>query len=660
MPPVAAHRRPHALPVAVAFALALLVACLAAGRAAAQATPAEVALAERHAPVVMIPEGRGCEGGRPYDPVDVDVLLGNDVVALRGPWNRTDLVRTAPDAADLGRGLFDYHLDFPGDTLAPGCDFELWSERLAAKGDPTAYARVVTEPGRPGKLALQYWFFYVFNDWNNNHEGDWEMIQLLFDADTPAEALGTDPVEAGYSQHSSGERAAWGDAKLQVVDGTHPVVWPAAGSHANFFDSELYLMRSQAEGVGCDDTRTPAAEVRPAVVTVPTDPAAYRREFPWLAFEGRWGEEQVAFFNGPTGPNMKTQWTTPVTWAEEDLRERSFTVPSDGIAIGPTATGVFCTTVAAGSEALRRAKTSPGVSLAVLGGAALLLLWALSRTRWSPATVLPGRRRRTGGQLLSSSWRTYRAHPRVFLGIGLAFVPVGVAATLLQYLLFRVLAFTPLVDEAGETNAFVALLVLALGVLVSFLGLAVVQAAVSRAMVDLEAGRRVTARSAYRAIAPRLVPELRAMLVVVVVMIALFGVVVLVPVGVWLLVRWSLFAVIAGMEPDPPARLLRRSWGATRRHWWRVASIALGVTGAGLLTGPLIGTAALLVSSASFDLINLVSALVYVAVLPLPAIAMTYLVGDLAARAAEPVPAAAAAGTAPGDPPPAAPGAAPA
>ena len=27
-------------------------------------------------------------------------------------------------------------------------------------------------PGPPGKLALQYWFFYPANDFNNKHEGD--------------------------------------------------------------------------------------------------------------------------------------------------------------------------------------------------------------------------------------------------------------------------------------------------------------------------------------------------------------------------------------------------------------------------------------------------------------------------------------------------------
>ena len=30
-------------------------------------------------------------------------------------------------------------------------------------------------PRHPGRIALQYWLFYVFNDFNNLHEGDWEM-----------------------------------------------------------------------------------------------------------------------------------------------------------------------------------------------------------------------------------------------------------------------------------------------------------------------------------------------------------------------------------------------------------------------------------------------------------------------------------------------------
>ena len=96
---------------------------------------------------------------------------------------------------------------------------------------PTVYAHVATDPSYPGQLALQYWMFYVYNDWNNLHEGDWEMIQLNFSAPTAEAALasGDHPYEVGYSQHTGGEKAGWGDSKLQIVGGTHPVVYPAAG-----------------------------------------------------------------------------------------------------------------------------------------------------------------------------------------------------------------------------------------------------------------------------------------------------------------------------------------------------------------------------------------------------------------------------------------------
>ena len=102
------------------------------------------------------------------------------------------------------------------------------------------YAHVATEPDRPGKLALQYWFFYVFDDWNNLHEGNWEMVQLDFDASTAAEALQRPPVEVGYSQHEGAERAA-GRREARTRGRDAPGRPPADGSHANFFGEALYL-----------------------------------------------------------------------------------------------------------------------------------------------------------------------------------------------------------------------------------------------------------------------------------------------------------------------------------------------------------------------------------------------------------------------------------
>src|SRR5215472_8387929 len=239
-------RRPgrmKSVPVRVAAAAASLIlaafACAAlAPRAFAGGADGTVAqqqrLAKRYAPVVRLVLGReGCGPGLHYLPIDVNLLFDEPTVGLRGPWGN-DLVQIAPTAKDLGRGLYGYHLDFPGNALQPGCSYLHWQQHLGAERTPTTYAHVVTDPRHPGKLALQYWFFYVFNDWNNLHEGDWEMIQLVFDAPTVAAALARPPVEVGYSQHEGAERAAWDDPKLERI-GSHPVVHPADGSHANFF-----------------------------------------------------------------------------------------------------------------------------------------------------------------------------------------------------------------------------------------------------------------------------------------------------------------------------------------------------------------------------------------------------------------------------------------
>jgi hypothetical protein len=272
--------RALALPAALCFALAF------AGSAYAQA---EEELAERYAPVVrLVEQEEECGPGEPYEPIDVDAILDEDTVSLRGPWRSNDLVEIAPSADDLGRGLYEYNLDFPGDALSPGCDYERWARRVTADTEPAVYAHVAHEPAHPNRLSLQYWLYYPFNDWNNLHEGDWEMIQLVFPAATAEEALETEPFEIGYSQHEGAERAEWGEEKLELVDGTHPVVYPAAGSHANFFTEGLHLGRSAEQGVGCDDTTGPHEESRPQALSIPSDAQAAGAAFPWIAFEGRW------------------------------------------------------------------------------------------------------------------------------------------------------------------------------------------------------------------------------------------------------------------------------------------------------------------------------------------------------------------------------------
>jgi hypothetical protein len=573
----------------------------------------------------------GCIGGALYEPTDVAHVLGSDQVALRGPWDGTNVVAIAPSAGELSRGLPGYHLDFPGRALTPGCTYDDWSYRLNHGRRARTYARVVTDPSRRGELALQYWFFYVFNDFNDKHEGDWEMIQIDFRAGTARRALRVSPELVGYSQHEAAERAAWGSKKLKLVAGTHPVVYPAIGSHANYFSSALFLGRSAAQGVGCDDTSEKTIQVRPAVSLVPSDPGAAVRAFPWLGYEGHWGERHRGFYDGPTGPNTKVQWSSPLRWAHEQWRSSSYTVPA-AKALGHTATGFFCGGVALGSAALTLFALHPSPLLLGLIAALAAIAWLASRTDWAPSAPLHLARRRRWGAIVNASRRMYAGHARLFLAIGLLFFPLGAIISLGQYALFHESGLDSLVSVAGERNGFVDSIAVAFGIVITLLGLSVVQAATAWAMSELDAGRDVTAVDAYR----HVVPRLRSLLVVVLVPAVLVFVLDLtvagIVVGAWLIVRWSLSSQAIALEGAGAVSAVRRSSLLVRGNWWRVASLLVFVTLVPLLLGPFVGIGLLFATNASFDLINLVASVVYAVLLPGVAIATTYLYCDLRVR----------------------------
>ncbi len=122
-----------------------------------------------------------------------------------------------------------------------------------------------------------------------------------------------------------------------------------------------------------------------------------------------------------------------------------------------------------------------------------------------------------------------------------------------------------------------------------------------------------------------------ALAVAVVIALVLNLVVVLIPVAVFLVVRWSLLGIVVGVEHDPMPGALRRSAELARGRWWRVAGISL-VALLALFVGPAIGVLILILTGAAFDLVNLISALVYVVSLPAAAVVQTYLYFDLRAR----------------------------
>jgi hypothetical protein len=562
-------------------------------------------------------------------PTDVDVLFDEPTVALRGPWNPTDLVKIGPTAGDLV-GLYEYHLDFPGDPLDPGCDYERWARRLTAGSAPTVYAHVASDPGHRGRLALQYWLFYPFNDFNNLHEGDWEMIQLVFDADDARGAITQEPDSVGYSSHEGAERADWGEDKLEVVDRTHPVVYSAAGSHANTFTDALYLGSSAEAGVGCDDTRGPHDELRPVVKTIPSDASAARTAFPWIGFEGRWGELKPAFFNGPTGPNLKRQWTEPIEWSE-GWRSRSYAVPTAGV-LGTGATDFFCDAVAAGSRGLVRVLRDPVPTLIVLTLLLALAVVAASRTSWRPAAALRLAHRRRWGQIVTSAGRMYVDRARLFLGIGVVFIPLGLIITLATSLLLGGFGLLG-IDTTGEGAGALALLVVAVGTTLTLLGVGLVQAATACALLEIDSGRAVGPIQAYRLALPKLRPLVGGLALAVVACAALAATWFLIPVAVWLAVRWALLAQTVELENRSALEGLRRSAELVRGLWLRVASLVGLAALLALAVGPLIGALLILITDAPLALLNVVAGVVYALTMPYVALVTTYVYLDSRARA---------------------------
>ena len=590
----------------------------------------EQTLAERYAPVVrLVEQAEECGPGEPYEPMDVDLLFDEPTVALRGPWNAVDLLEVGPSADDLGRGLYEHHLDFPGNALNPGCSYELWARRITGDRAPAVYAHVATDPAHPGQLALQYWLFYAYNDWNNLHEGDWEMIQLVFPASDAREALAVDPTEIGYSQHEGAERADWDDDKLERVGGTHPVVYPAAGSHANFYGQALHVGSSAEQGVGCDDTTGPSRELRPTVHTIPSDPESARSAFPWIAYEGRWGELQQAFFNGPTGPNLKAQWTEPITWSE-DWRDRSFAVPAGG-AFGTNATDFFCGAVEGGSEALRRFLDEPLLVVLVLGVLAALVLYAIVRATWHPTAPLRLGRRRSSGQILAASGRMYLRRLPLFVGIGLVLLPISVIVAALQSLVVRTASVAG-IETGGESGGVLVVLVVGVGITLTLLGVGLVQAATSRALVEIDAGREIGPLRAYRLAFDSIRPLLGALVIAVAVVSLAASSLILVPVAIWLTIRWALIAQAAELEDHSALGTLRRSGRLVRQSWLKVAFVIVVGAALALAAGPFLGALLIIVTAAPLELLNVVAGIVYAVAMPFVALATSYVYFDLRAR----------------------------
>jgi hypothetical protein len=96
--------------------------------------------------------------------------------------------------------------------------------RVLGSAAPTVYWHVLRYDDQED-IAVQYWFLYLFNNFENQHEADWEQITIRLDGERK-------PIEAFYSSHESGQTELWQDTRKI---GEHAIVYAAGGSHANYF-----------------------------------------------------------------------------------------------------------------------------------------------------------------------------------------------------------------------------------------------------------------------------------------------------------------------------------------------------------------------------------------------------------------------------------------
>ena len=222
---------------------------------------------------------------------------------------------------------------------------------------PTVYVRWVIDQDFLGEtlggnaLILQYWLFYPLD---RNHEGDWEMIQLEFNAET---LTGSDhaavenhmqdlldaqtvPTRAFYSSHGLLSNAVcWAGAfnlpsnedPIIQHEGLNPHVFVARGSHANYFAAGDYSLGTPWNRDVTQNGGT--ALVPPAYNGGLSDIRTYDIVFldpssnnpPWINFRGKWGEKtgrslfEISSLDtkiqilgdGPSGPQFSDIWQTP-------------------------------------------------------------------------------------------------------------------------------------------------------------------------------------------------------------------------------------------------------------------------------------------------------------------------------------------------------------
>lgn len=603
-------------------------AAVAAHPADAETTP-EQQLAETYSPIAYYAplEDICLTNGEAFRPAPVDVLWNRDGVLLRstakGAQKDDPVIAERPSAQQVGasNSTTDY-IELPGDPLDPGCTYRRdWQQIEQETGvEPSTITHIVVDEANH-KVVVEYWFWYWFNEWNDNHESDWEMIMVVFDAGSVEEALQVEPEYTGYAQHTGGELAAWNDSQLQK-EGTHPLVFPSVGSHSTHYSRDLYIGWAPSRGIGCDDARDNSIRTPLTPILVDDDPDPTGAQA-WALFPGLWGQRAPVPSSGPNAPLVHQQWTDPIatmsTW-----RSSSFTVPI-ARTFGVSSTDLFCSVTAFSGKALLFKQRNPMLAwivLAAIIGVIGFLLW---------------RERHLVRQTLS----TWRQHIPIFLAIGAATFLVGALFTGLHQLL----ADDPPLDTVYRwfntgPGARVSTTML-IGILQQIVMVLVIVPPAIQVMADLFHGEKPGLRRSFVEAYRHLPAIILAFLFMFVVSHFLGILLVTLPLGLFLLVSWVFFPqALIYDHVRGPMESLEESRQRVKGNWWQALGATVVPVMLGVLPGPLVGVLLMGFGEETVAWANLISGIIYAVTIPLAAIGMSLFYERLITQqeAAQPAP----------------------
>ena len=358
--------------------------------------------------------------------------------------------------------------------------------------------------------------------------------------------------------------------------------------------------------------------LRPRPVLLP-DQATGQGRFAWLSFDGRWGQKEKAFNNGPTGPQTKDQWAKPFTWMEAQ-RRTSPRMPGGGL-VGPDAVNAFCGVMASVTGVMNLQQADPLAAYLLVAAFLLIVFLVFGYSRWRPADADELEQERAYGQIVNASLRLYRRHWRSFAVLGAIAIPiVGGTQALGGWL-----------GDASQGDGLLQTLsdlILGLGrpvaqTLVSALVIVFVRELVRERPTSVKGSVAGTLDQFWRVVTAKLLSIIGVSLLA----ITVIGI----PFAIRFLVTWT----FVQQEVLFSGRSVRESFSSStdlvRGHWWRTVRTMVPLLLLLAIVGPFLGLI-LIFTSLPLLLVNLIGSVVFAMAIPFVTTGTTLLYFDLKAR----------------------------